>query len=153
MLARSPVTYVGGYLFHLGFLLTFVFGVAHIEFVKGLLGLSWPALPTPLLDAVAVISILALIAVLADRIGNRVKRLLSGANDYLAWLLTLLPLATGYAAIHHMLLEYSLMLALHILSIELLLALLPFTKLFHTVGVFVSRWYGGDIAGRKGVAS
>ena len=47
----------------------------------------------------------------------------------------------------------SLMLAIHILSVEALLILLPFTKLFHAFSVFVSRWYNGDIFGRKGVAS
>jgi nitrate reductase gamma subunit len=153
MLARSPVTYIGGYVFHIGFFVTFAFAVPHIEFLRGLLGLSWSGLPTPLLDAVAVVSILGLIAVLANRVADPVKRLLSGFGDYLAWLLTLLPLLTGYLAYHHMLIEYTLVLALHILSVELLLVLLPFTKLFHTVSVFVSRWYGGDISGRKGVAS
>jgi nitrate reductase gamma subunit len=56
-------------------------------------------------------------------------------------------------AYHHLMLEYTLMLSLHIFSVELLLVLLPFTKLFHTFSVFVSRWYNGDFYGRKGVAS
>ena len=33
------------------------------------------------------------------------------------------------------------------------LVLLPFTKLFHTFSLFISRWYNGDFFGRKGVAS
>jgi nitrate reductase gamma subunit len=37
--------------------------------------------------------------------------------------------------------------------VELLLVLLPFTKLFHTFSVFISRWYNGDISAHKGVAS
>jgi hypothetical protein len=37
--------------------------------------------------------------------------------------------------------------------VELLLVVLPFTKLIHTFTVFFSRWYNGAIAGRKGVAS
>jgi nitrate reductase gamma subunit len=49
--------------------------------------------------------------------------------------------------------EYTLMLALHLFSVELLLVLLPFTKLFHTFSLFISRWYNGDFFGRKGVAS
>ncbi len=81
---------------------------------------------------------------------NPVKRFLSGFQDYLAWLLTLLPLLTGYLAFHHVVADYTLMLALHVLSVELLLVALPFTKLFHTVSVFISRWYNGDIFGRKG---
>ena len=100
-----------------------------------------------------VASILALFVLLAHRLTNPVKKILTTSGDYLAWGLTLLPLLTGYLAYHHLLLEYTLMLAVHILSVEALLILLPFTKLFHTFSVFISRWYNGDIFGRKGVAS
>ena len=153
LMKRAPVTYIGGYVFHLGFAITLFFFVPHIELVRGLTGLSWPGLPTQVVDIAAVAAILALVAVLASRLTNPVKRLLSGAQDYFAWLLTFLPLATGYLAFHHLLIDYTLALALHILSVELLLVALPFTKLFHTVSVFISRWYNGDIFGRKGVAS
>ena len=150
---RSPITYIGGYVFHIGFAITLFFFVPHIELVRGLSGLSWPGLPMQVVDISAVAAILALFAVLASRFMNPVKRFLSGFQDYLAWLLTLLPLLTGYLAFHHVIVDYTLMLALHILSVELLLVALPFTKLFHAVSVFVSRWYNGDIFGRKGVAS
>ena len=71
----------------------------------------------------------------------------------LAWALTFLPLLTGYLALHHLLLDYTWMLALHILSVEALMVLLPFTKLTHTVTVFFARWYNGEAFARKGVAS
>ena len=125
----------------------------HIELARSLVGIGWPGLPMPVVDISAVAAMLGLLAVLASRLANPVKRFLSGFQDYLAWLLTFLPLATGYLAFHHLLIDYTLALALHILSVELLLVALPFTKLFHTVSVFVSRWYNGDIFGRKGVAS
>ena len=64
--------------------------------------------------------------------------------------LTLAPLLSGYLAFHHLLLPYTLMLALHILSVELLLVFMPFTKLFHTVSLFIARWYNGDALGHKG---
>lgn len=153
LMKRAPITYIGGYVFHLGFAITLFFFVPHIELMRGLFGISWPGLPTQVVDIAAVAALLALIAVLASRLSNPVKRLLSGFQDYLAWLLTFLPLATGYLAFHHLLIDYTLALALHILSAELLLVALPFTKLFHAVSVFVSRWYNGDIFGRKGVAS
>ncbi len=153
MLHIQPVTYFGGYVFHLGLFITILFFAPHIDVFRSLLRLSWPALRTPLVDAVSVITILAMVAVLAARLVDPVKRLLSNFGDYLAWTLTLLPLVTGYLAFHHLFLEYTLMLALHILSAEIFLALLPFTKLFHAVSVFVSRWYNGDAFGRKGVAS
>jgi nitrate reductase gamma subunit len=153
MFKRDPVTYVAGYVFHIGLLLAIFFFAPHIEFFRSLTGLHWPALPSALVDASVVAAIIALAVVLAHRLSNPVKRMLSGFGDYLAWAVTLLPLLTGYMAYHHLMFEYTLMLALHLFSVELLLVLLPFTKLFHTFSLFISRWYNGDIFGRKGVAS
>ncbi|MDO8927125.1 MAG: hypothetical protein Q7U94_09470 [Sideroxyarcus sp.] len=153
MLKRDPVTYIGGYVFHVGLFLGIFFFAPHIEFFRSMTGLGWPALPSALVDASVVAAIVALAALLAHRLNNPVKRMLSGFGDYLAWALTLLPLLTGYMAYHHLFVEYTLMLALHLFSVELLLVCLPFTKLFHTFSVFISRWYNGEIFGRKGVAS
>lgn len=153
MLRLAPLTYLGGYVFHVGWAVALLCFVPHIELVRSVLGIGWPGLPNALVDATTVAAILALIAVLAGRLADPVKRLLSGAGDWLAWALTLVPLVTGYAAYHHLLHNYTLLLALHVLSVDLLLALLPFTTLFHAVGLFLARWYGGDIAARKGVAT
>lgn len=153
MVKREPVTYIAGYVFHLGLFFAIFFFVPHIEFFSSLTGLHWSGLPSALVDASVVAALIALVVLLAHRLNNPVKRMLSGFGDYLAWAVTLLPLLTGYMAYHHLMLEYTLMLALHIFSVELLLVLLPFTKLFHTFSVFVSRWYNGDFYGRKGVAS
>ena len=80
-------------------------------------------------------------------------RFLSRFGDYLAWTVTFLPLLTGYMAYHHLLVDYTLMLAIHILTVELLLIVIPFTKLTHMLTLFISRWYNGEWFGRKGVAS
>ena len=153
MLKRDPVTYISGYVFHVGLFLAIFFFAPHIEFFRSMTGLRWPNLPTPLVDASVVVAMVALGVLLAHRLNNRVKRMLSGTGDYVAWVVTFLPLLTGYMAYHHLFVEYTLMLALHLFSVELLLVLLPFTKLFHTFSLFISRWYNGDIFGRKGVAS
>jgi len=153
MLKRDPVTYIAGYVFHIGLLVAIMLFAPHIELIRDVTGLGWPPLPSALVDALTVASIFALFVLLAHRMTNPVKKMLTSHGDYLAWGLTLLPLLTGYLAYHHLLLEYTLMLAVHILSVEALLILLPFSKLFHAFSVFNSRWYNGDIFGRKGVAS
>jgi len=153
MLKRDPVTYIGGYVFHFGLFVAIFFFAPHIEFFRSMIGLHWSSLPSALVDASVVASLVALGMLLAHRLNNRVKRMLSGFGDYLAWAVTLLPLLTGYMAYHHLFVEYTLMLALHLFSVELLLVLLPFTKLFHTFSLFISRWYNGDVSARKGVAS
>lgn len=150
---RSALTIVAGFAFHIGLFIVLLFLLPHIELIRSLTGLSWPALPTPLVDLATVITLIALIVLLVHRLMDPVKRFLSGFGDYLAWTVTFLPLLTGYMAYHHLLLDYTLLLALHILSAELLLVVFPFTKLTHTFTLFIARWYNGDIAARKGVAS
>ncbi len=153
MLRREPVTYLAGYVFHIGLFIALFLFAPHVELFRSLTGLHWPTLPTPLVDASVVAAIVALLVQLANRISSPVKRMLSTIGDYVAWTATLLPLLTGYLAYHHLLLEYTLMLALHIFSAEFLLIVLPFTKLFHMFSLFISRWYNGDSFARKGVAS
>lgn len=153
MMKASPVTYVAGYVFHIGLFIVVFFFVPHILLIKNLLGLSWPGMPSALVDAVAVITLIAMVAVLANRITDPVKRFLSGFEDYLVWALTALPVLTGYLAFNHLTTDYTFMLALHILCVELLLAALPFTKLMHAFTFVIARWYTGDMMGRKGVAS
>ena len=150
---RSPFTIVLGYLFHIGLFITILFFVPHIELFHDVLGLQWPGLPTPLVDAVAIVSIFALLAILVNRLRNPVLRYLSNGEDYIVWAATLLPLLTGYAAFHRMLFPYQTMLGLHILSVEILLILFPFTKLMHFFTLFIARWYNGAAFGRRGVQS
>ena len=150
---RSGVTIVAGYVFHIGMFVAFLFFAPHILFVRDLVGLSWPALPTPVVDAFAVISIIAMLAVLINRLSNKVMRYLTGFEDILTWLVTFLPLLTGYLAFHRIGTTAPTLLAIHLLSVELLLVVFPFTKLMHTFTLFLARWYNGAISGYRGVAS
>lgn len=150
---RSTFTIVAGYIFHIGLFVTLFLFAPHILLFKDVFGLSWPALPTAIVDATAVISIIALFAVLIHRLRDNVQRYLSGFQDYLVWLVTLLPLLTGYMAFHRMGLPAPSLLAIHILSVELLMVVFPFTKLMHAFTTFLARWYNGAVAGYKGVQS
>jgi nitrate reductase gamma subunit len=92
-------------------------------------------------------------AVLAHRLHNPVIRFLSKPHDYVAWFVTILPLITGYLAFHRVGLSATSLLAIHILSVELLMVVFPFTKLTHAFTLFLSRWYNGAISGYRGVES
>ncbi|MGO8755919.1 MAG: hypothetical protein ACLQHK_11895 [Gallionellaceae bacterium] len=151
MFKRSAISYAAGYVFHIGlFVIVFLFA-QHIKLIQGLTGLSWPGLPAQFIDATAVVTLATMLLVLVERINQPVKRFLSTFEDYATWALTFLPVLTGYLAAKHLMLPYTLMLALHILSVELLLIFLPFTKLMHVFTLWGSRWYNGDVNGRKGV--
>ena len=152
-LQRTAFTEVTGWIFHIGFLVTLFFYTPHILFISEVTGISWPALPTTVIDALSIVTIITLLAVLIHRIGNRVMRFLSRFQDYLVWLVTFLPVLTGYIAFHRVGLSPTMLIAIHILSVELLMVVFPFTKLMHAFTLFMSRYYNGAIAGYKGVNS
>jgi nitrate reductase gamma subunit len=148
---KSPVTYIGGYVFHIGLAICVFLFAPHIKLIQSLTGLHWPGLPSQFVDLVAVVTIAAMVVVLFDRVNRPVKRYLSTFEDWFTWALTFLPVLTGWMAVQHLLLPYTTMLALHILSVELLLVFLPFTKLFHAFTVWGSRWFNGTVNGHKGI--
>jgi nitrate reductase gamma subunit len=152
-LQRSTFNVVAGYMFHIGLFITIFLFAPHILLINDVFGVSWPALPTPVIDAVTIVSIITLLAVLLHRISNRVMRFLSRFQDYLVWLVTILPLVTGYMAFHRIGMTPPLLIALHILSVELLMVLFPFTKLMHTFTLLMARYYNGAISGYRGVNS
>ena len=149
----SSFTIVAGYIFHLGLFVTIFLFAPHILLLKSIVGFGWPSLPTQIVDATAVVSIIALLAILAHRLSNRVLRFLTNGEDLLVWFVTLAPLLTGYVAFHRIGLTPPTLLALHILSVELLMVVFPFTKLMHGFTLFLARWYNGAISGYRGVQS
>ena len=152
-LQRTAFTEISGWIFHIGFFVTLLLFAPHILLFDEVFGLSWPALPTTVIDVTTIITIITLLAVLIHRIGNPVMRFLSRFQDYLVWLVTLLPMLTGYIAFHRVGLSPTMLIALHILSVELLMVVFPFTKLMHAFTLFMSRYYNGAIAGYRGVNS
>lgn len=149
------------YFYHVG-LAIIAFGfLPHIKFIERLTGLSWPALPAPVVYLAVAITFVAMILILMERLTDGVLRLLSNFDDYFSWFVTFLPLMTGMMVINHPFpagvapvppLEPTL-LAIHLLSVELLFIWLPFGKLSHAFLVFISRGVTGAAFARKGAAS
>jgi len=107
------------------------------------------------------ITFVAMILILMERLTDGVLRLLSNFDDYFSWFVTFLPLVTGMMVINHpfpagVAPESPLapaLLAIHLLSVELLFIWLPFGKLSHAFLVFISRGITGAAFARKGAAT
>jgi nitrate reductase gamma subunit len=152
-LRRSTFNVVAGYVFHIGIFVVLFLFAPHILLFRDVLGFGWPSLPTQIIDATTIVTIIALLAVLVHRVKHKVMRYLSRFEDYLVWFVTILPLVTGYLAFHRIGLTPTMLLAIHILSVELLMVVFPFTKLMHAFTLFMARYYNGSIAGYRGVNS
>jgi len=153
-----------GYTFHIGFFVALFLYLPHILFfediAKSLIGINfkrvfgfgWPYLPGGVIYFFSAVSLAALIAVLIHRIASPVKRMLSNFDDYFSWLVTIAPVATGMLAYSHFGAPYSTLLALHLLSVELLMVWFPFGKLMHAFTIFAARGIQGVQFERKGAS-
>ena len=150
---RSAFTVTAGYIFHIGLFVVIFLYAPHILLFKDIIGFGWPALPSTVIDATAVVTIITLVIVLVHRLRDPVKRFLSNFDDYLGWFVTILPLITGYIAFHRIGMSAPSLIAIHILSVELLMVVFPFTKLMHMFTLILARWYNGAISGYRGVQS
>ena len=140
-------------IFHVG-LFTIIFGGApHILVIHQLIGLSWTNLPKGVVVVISGLTLAAMIAMLIRRIVHPVMRLLSTADDYLTWLFVFLPVVTGILLSGETIAGYETLLALHILSVEMMMIWLPFGKLMHGVLVIASRGTMGFNFARKGAAT
>ena len=153
-----------GYTFHIGFFVALFLYLPHILFfediAKSLIGINfkrvfgfgWPYLPGGVIYFFSAVSLAALIAVLIHRIASPVKRMLSNFDDYFSWLVTIAPVATGMLAYSHFGAPYPTLLALHLLSVELLMVWFPFGKLMHAFTIFAARGIQGVKFERKGAS-
>jgi nitrate reductase gamma subunit len=142
-----------GYSYHMGlFVIILLFG-PHIAFLGGLLGFSWPGLPSSVITGVAVVTATLFTGVLYRRVTSRVMRLISNFDDYFTWFITMLVLLTGLAVSAHLGARYETMLAIHILSVDGLIIWFPFGKLMHAFYIMPSRALNGAIHARKGAST
>jgi nitrate reductase gamma subunit len=152
---------VNPYVFHIGMALVFFGYAPHIAFVRRLTGLSWPALPDLVMYLAAGATIVSLLIALLFRLTDPVLKRISTADDWITWVLTFLPFVTGMAVIgdpsstilarDHVI--YRDPLAVHLLSLELLLIWFPFGKLMHAFLFLPARMQLATFFGRRGVRS
>jgi hypothetical protein len=141
------------YSYHLGlFAMVLLFG-PHIVLLGGIFGFTWPGFPSSVITIISVLTLSLFLAVLYRRMTNPVTRMLSNFDDYFSWFITMLVLVTGLAATAHLGATYETLLAVHILSVDVLLIWFPFGKLMHAVYIFPSRALNGAVLARKGAAS
>jgi nitrate reductase gamma subunit len=151
---------INGYVFHVGLALVFFGYAPHSDFVRRLTGLSWPALPDPVMYLAASVTIVSLVMAAVLRVSDPVLRRISGPDDWISWTVTFLPFVTGMAvatdpsaallARDHVL--YRGPLAVHLLTLELLLVWFPFGKLMHAVLFAFSRGATGIRFAHRGVS-
>lgn len=152
---RVRFSHYTGYLWHIGLFITVLFYAPHILWFESILGFGWPGLPTSVVLFSAAITLAVLIALIIRRMVHPVLKRISTFDDYASWFVTTLPLVTGLIAFGHIGVglgwRYETLLAVHILSVELLFVYFPFGKLIHPFSIWFTRYSVGAQMEKRGV--
>lgn len=139
---QHPVFSLVTIIFHLCVVLTPLFLLAHIILVYESWQLQWVSLPDGLADAMAATAVAGTLFFAGRRLLQKETRQVSRPFDWLLLAVIAGIFFCGMCAYHHWG-PYRPMLITHILLGELLLVMIPFSKLFHMIVFFLTRGYLG----------
>jgi len=140
---KHPVMTVATFAFHICLMITPIFLLSHIILIGESWDMSWIALPDSTADIMTIIVIITCLFFLIRRLKSPEVQYVTSASDY--WLLAIVvaPFITGFYA-YHQGPGYEISLILHILSGEIMLIAIPFTRLSHMIFSIFSRAYTGS---------
>ncbi len=131
---RIPYT-VASAAFHIGMLAVPLFLAGHVALIRQGIGIAWPTLPAGAADTLTMAALVGLAVLLLYRLIDRAARFLSGPQDYLLLVLCIAAFLSGYLVAHPEAnpLPFGVIYLAHLLSAELILVLIPFSKLAHAL--------------------
>jgi len=151
--AQYPVYSIVTYAFHILLLSVPIFLLAHSVLWYESWQISWWSLPEDVADYLSLLMLALILFLIIRRMVAPYARIVTTAADYLLLVVVALPFLTGYLA-YHQWINYHLMVILHMLSGELMLILIPFTKLSHMLLFFFSRAHiGSEFGERRGTVT
>ena len=140
---KRPFLSIITFVFHLSIFVAPIFLFAHITLINEAFNVSWWFLPDGVADILTLLVIGACIFFLVRRLVQPDVKFLSSTSDYVLLALVAAPFVTGYWA-YHQWPGNQFVTILHMLSAEVLLAIIPFTKLNHMFLFFFTRGYMGS---------
>ena len=140
---RHPVMTVVTFAFHLCLLITPIFLLAHVILWDEGWGIRWWFLPDGLGDLMTLIVIGACVFFLIRRLVRPEVQYVTSFSDYVILAIVAAPFVTGFLA-YHQWFNYPLIMVLHVLSGEIMLVAIPFTRLSHMIYSPLTRAYMGS---------
>jgi nitrate reductase gamma subunit len=140
---RHPAMTIVAYVFHVCLILTPIFLLAHVTLVDESWDLSWWTLPDTLAAIMTLLVIGACVFFLVRRLVNPEVQYVTSASDYILLTIVAAPFITGFL-VYYQWFGYQTLLILHILSGEIMLVAIPFTRLSHMLLAPLTRAYMGS---------
>jgi nitrate reductase gamma subunit len=144
---NQPVFTIITFIFHICAVILPIFLLAHVVLWYESWKILWWSIPDSLADIMAIMVILSCVYFLVRRLVKPEVKKVTRPGDHILLLIILLPFLTGFLA-YHQWGPYRPILILHILSGEILLVSIPFSKLVHMVLFVFSRAYMGSEFGK-----
>jgi len=139
---QRPLFTVVTFVFHACVLLVPLFFTAHIVLWYESFGVLWQNIPNSLADIMTLFVLLACVFFFVRRLVISEVRMVSRPSDFVLLALIFVSFLTGFLAFHQFG-PYRSILILHILSSVVLIAMVPFSRLWHMVIYPFSRYYMG----------
>jgi nitrate reductase gamma subunit len=144
---KHPVMTIVTFAFHICLIFAPLFLLSHIVLWDESWNISWWAIPDHIADTMTVIVILSCFFFLARRLLLEEVKFVTSPTDYVLLFIVVAPFITGFWA-YHQFPGYAVALILHILSGEILLVAIPFTRLSHMIfAVFTRAYMGSEFGG------
>lgn len=138
-----PVFTVVTFAFHICLIATPIFLLSHVVLWDEAWNVKWWTLPDAVADVMTMIVIAGCVFFLVRRMASPEVRFLTDGSDYLLLALTAAPFVTGLLA-YHQVTQGPWMTIAHMLSGQILLAAIPFTRLSHMLFGWLTRAYMGS---------
>ena len=140
---RHPAMTVVAFMFHVCLFAVPIFLSAHVILFKESLDLSWWWLPDLAADVMTMIVIGGCLFFMGRRVMLREVRYLTSVSDYLVLAAVAVPFISGLW-VYHQWAAFQQMMLIHIISGEIMLMIIPFTKLNHMFFFPFTRGYIGS---------
>ncbi|MEW6671219.1 MAG: TmcC family electron transfer complex membrane anchor subunit [Thermodesulfobacteriota bacterium] len=140
---KNPILTIVTFLFHIGLIFMPIFLFAHIILFKESWNIGWWFMPDGAADFMTLIVIAACIFFTVRRLTQPEVKFLTSPSDFVILIVIASPFVTGFWA-HHQWAGHQWMAVLHMLSGEIMLATIPFTRLSHMLFFPFTRGYMGS---------
>jgi nitrate reductase gamma subunit len=140
---KHPALTIVTFAFHVCLILTPIFLLAHVVLWDDAFGVSWWTLPDSLAIVMTLIVIGGCIFFLVRRLVSPEVQYVTSASDYVILAIAAAPFITGFLS-YYQWFAYQFFTILHVVSGEVMLIAIPFTRLSHMLFAPLTRAYMGS---------
>lgn len=138
----DPLMMVVTSVFHVCLILTPIFASGHGMLLNQSWGFNFWSFPESFTDVLTIAVLICVVFFMMRRLFLVRVRAITSPYDYFVLLIAAVPFITGFLA-YHKWFDYRITMTLHILSGEVMLVAIPFTKLGHMLFFFLYRFLVG----------